>query len=413
LARLASLQRICEGRGVTEPLALETRNERPGMQYRRFGRTNRRLSVITLGGMRYHDGWSQPANEPSARMLEQCAEMVQLSLGLGINHIESAQGYGKSEHCYGRVLNQELRIPRDQYFFMTKGAPETADDTHRAIEAQLKALQMDHIDLYAWHGINTERRSRVALARGGPVEVLKRYQEQGVIGSLGFSTHGSVRLISDAIATDLFDFVNLHYYYFWQRNWGAILQAAAHDMGVFIISPNDKGGQLFNPSARLSELTAPLTPIQFNARFCLGAPQIHTLSFGMTDPKHVAEMKGVFPFSVPLAPEDLAIQRRLDAQVDPLSAYHGYELDNDPSGINIPEVLRFRRLLKCYDMKEFGRYRYNMFNPTSEWFRGEFATEEQLQKVDESRAPAGIPLVEMLRETHRELFVPKADANRS
>jgi uncharacterized protein len=393
---------------VTDPASksLQSRNERPGMQYRRFGKTNKRLSVITLGGMRYHDGWKPPTNEPSPRMIEQCAEMVRLALESGINHIETAQGYGKSEHCYGRVLQQELRVPRDQYFFMTKGAPESADDTHRALEAQLKALQLDHIDLYAWHGINTERRYDVALARGGPVEVLKRYQEQGVIGSLGFSTHGSYRIITDAIATGLFEFVNLHYYYFWQRNWGAVLQAAAHDMGVFIISPNDKGGQLFNAPPRLRELTAPLTPIQFNARFCLRSPQIHTLSFGMTEPAHVAEMKGVCPVSVPLSAADQAVLQRMDAQVDALSAYDGYELDNDPSGINIPEVLRFRRMLKCYDMRDFGRYRYNMFNPTSEWFKGEFASDEQLAKVDESRAPEGIPLIEMLRETHRELYAP-------
>ncbi len=72
------------------------RNQRPGMQYRRFGRTNLPLSVITLGGMRYHDGWGQPANEPSKRMIEQCAEMVRLSLDAGVNHIETAKGYGKS-----------------------------------------------------------------------------------------------------------------------------------------------------------------------------------------------------------------------------------------------------------------------------------------------------------------------------
>jgi predicted aldo/keto reductase-like oxidoreductase len=156
----------------------------------------------------------------------------------------------------------------------------------------------------------------------------------------------------------------------------------------------------------LRDLTAPLTPIQFNARFCLSSPQIHTLSFGMTEPAHVEEMKGVVPVSVPLSVADYEIQQRLDAQVDALSAYDGYELDNDPSGINIPEVLRFRRMLKCYGMRDFGRYRYNMFNPTSEWFRGEFASDEHLAKVDASRAPDGIPLVEMLRETHRELYVP-------
>jgi uncharacterized protein len=386
---------------------LKPRNQRPGMQYRRFGRTNLPLSVITLGGMRYHDGWSAPPHELSGRMIEQCTEMVRRSLALGINHIETAKGYGKSEHCYGRVLHEELNVPRDSYYFMTKGAPETGDDMHRELEAQLKALRMDHIDLYAWHGINTPRRYNVAVAKGGPVEVLKRYQEQGVIGSVGFSTHGSVRTITDAIATDLFDFINLHYYYFWQRNWGAVLQAAARDMGVFIISPNDKGGQLFNASARLRELCAPLTPIQFNARFCLKTPHVHTLSFGMTEAAHLEEMRGALPVSVPLSEQDLAIQRRLDAQVDALSSYDGFDLDDDPSGINIAEVLRFRRLLKCYDMREFGRYRYNMFQPGSEWFWGEFATEENLEKVDRSRFPAGIPVIEMLREAHRELFVPK------
>jgi uncharacterized protein len=376
------------------------------MQYRRFGRTNLPLSVITLGGMRYVGGWGSPPDQPSTAMVEQCAEMVRLALEAGVNHIETAKGYGKSEHCYGRVLS-ELAVPRNSYYFMTKGAPETAEDTHRQLEAQLQALRMDHIDLYAWHGINTPRRYAAALAKGGPVEVLKRYQEQGVIGSVGFSTHGNVRTITDAIATDLFDFVNLHYYYFWQRNWGAVLQAAARDMGVFIISPNDKGGQLFNAPPELRELTAPLTPIQFNARFCLKTPHVHTLSFGMTEAAHVQEMLGALPVSMPASDADLAIQRRLDARVDALSSYDGFELDEDPSGINIPEVLRFRRMLECYGMRDFGRYRYNMFQPDSEWFRGELATDENLARVDRCRIPPGVPLIEMLRETHRQLFVPK------
>lgn len=390
------------------PQRAPIRNQQPGMQYRRFGRTGLDLSVITLGGMRYHDGWSNPPDELSDRMLEQCADMIRRSLAAGVNHIETAKGYGKSEHCYGRVLD-ELSIPRDSYFFMTKGAPETADDTHRAIEAQLEALRLDHIDLYAWHGINTRRRYDLAVAPGGPVEVLRRYQEQGVIGHVGFSTHGDVRTITDAIATDLFDFVNLHYYYFWQRNWGAVLQAAARDMGVFIISPNDKGGQLFNSPDKLRELTAPLTPIQMNARFCLKTPLVHTLSFGMTEPAHVEEMLGALPAGVPLSEADREIEQRLDAQVDRLSSYDGYDLDGDPSGINIPEVLRFRRLLRCFDMQDFGRYRYNMFSPGSEWFWGQFATEENLEKVDRSRIPAGIPLIEMLRETHRALHVPRKE----
>ncbi|RYZ07083.1 MAG: aldo/keto reductase [Myxococcales bacterium] len=382
------------------------RGEKEPMQYRRFGKTNLALSVITLGGMRYEHGWDSPRDELPRRSIEQCRDIVKAAFDAGVNHIETAHGYVKSEGLYGKVLNEELRLPRDSYFLMTKGSPETADEMYRLVESQLKTLGTDYFDLYAWHGINTPRRYRAALHPGGPVEALKRLQEQGVIRHVGFSTHGSYQLIIDAISTGLFDFVNLHYYYFWQRNWGAVQLAAERDMGVFIISPNDKGGQLFDPPELLRELTAPLTPIQYNARFCLRSPHVHTLSFGMTELAHVEEMRGVLPVSVPLAPSEQATLHRLDARLalDPYAAYDGYELDDDPSGINIPEVLRFRRLLKCYDMLTFGRYRYNMARPGDEWFAGEFATDENLDKVRYDRAPPSIPLRRMLAETHDALF---------
>jgi len=181
-------------------------------------------------------------------------------------------------------------------------------------------------------------------------------------------------------------------------------------MGVFIISPNDKGGQLFNPSPKLVELCRPLTPIQFNARWCLRTPQVHTLSFGMSEPEHLQEMAGIFPAAIPLTAEEQAIEQRLDEQIaryDPISAYEGYELQGDPSGINIPEVLRFRRMWKCYDLHDFGVYRYNMFQEKGHWFPGTFATPENVAKVDTARAPQGIDLKALLSETHEQFFRPK------
>jgi uncharacterized protein len=384
------------------PPSLVRRGERAPMQYRRFGKTNLALSEVTLGGMRYAHGWEEPRSELPRRSIEHCRDVLCAALAAGVNHIETAHGYVKSEGLYGKVLHEELALPRDSYFLMTKGAPETADDAKRLVEEQLKTLRLDHVDLYAWHGINTPRRYRAALHSGGPVEVLKRFQEQGVIGHVGFSTHGTPGLIADAIGTGLFDFVNLHYYYFWQKNWGAVQLAAERDMGVFVISPNDKGGHLFNPPPILRELTAPLTPIQFNARFCLRSPLVHTLSFGMSELSHVEEMRGIFPTSIPLSAGDQAVLQRLDARIalDPWAAYDGYELAGDPSGINIPEVLRFRRLLKCYDMEAFGRYRYSMSRPGDEWFAGVPATPENLDKVRYDRAPPGIPLRELLSEAH-------------
>ena len=385
------------------------RNQIAPMQYRRFGRTGQHLSVITLGGMRYADAWGEPRSEPSRTMIDHCARITRLAFDAGINHIETAYGYGKSEHCYGKVLADELAVPRDRYHLMTKGMPRSADEVRRLVDEQLKALRTDRIDLYAWHGINSPGTWRELCARGGVIEELLKLKAEGVLGGVGFSTHGPVEVICDAIATDLFDFVNLHYYYFFQRNWAAVVQASVRDMGVFIISPNDKGGQLFNPSPLLRRLTAPLTPIQWNARFCLKTPAVHTLSFGMTEAAHLDEMRGIFPVSVPLSAADQRIEQELNARVlvDPVSAWDGFEMLGDPSGINIPEVLRFRRLAKCYDMTEFGIYRYNMLESKGDWFPGVFATDEAIAKVDASRAPAGIDVKALLRETHALLWREK------
>ena len=332
---------------------------RPKMEYRRFGKTEKMVSVITLGGMRFKNSGGEPRNEVSQETLDQCRDTVEKALEQGINLIETAYGYGKSEHAYGQVLNDELKLKRDSYFLMTKGAPATALETRELVTKQLKALKTEYFDFYAWHGINTSELIDQACAPGGPVEELLKLKEEGIIKHVGFSTHAPLNVILKAIDTDLFDFVNLHYYYFFQRNKAAIDLAASKDMGVFIISPNDKGGQLFNPPKKLTDLTAPLHPLQWNARFCLGNPNIHTLTFGLPVTAQFDQLNGIFPAPAPLSVQDEEIKLKLDAQksLDPYSGFDAYAMENDPSGLNIPEILRFRTLWKCYDMKDFGLYR--------------------------------------------------------
>ena len=90
---------------------------------------------------------------------------------------------------------------------------------------------------------------------------------------------------------------------------------------------------------------------------------------------------------------------------DPYSDYLGFDLENDPSGINIPEVLRLRKLWKCYDMSDFGKYRYKTFEEKSHWLPGLQAFNSNIEKVDLSKVPSNIPLKKMLAESHREFYV--------
>ena len=380
-------------------------NSNPVMEYRRFGKTEEMISVITLGGMRFKQGWNPPREFLPKDSIENCVSTTRMALDLGINHIETAHGYIKSEHLFGFAL-KEINVPRNHFKLMTKGAPISGDETRRLVEQQLEALKLDYIDFYGWHGINNKELLKVAVAKSGAVETLHQLKEDGLIRHSGFSTHAPLGIILEAMKTNLFSFINLHYYYFFQHNLPAIQLAEKMDMGVFIISPNEKGGMLFNPSTIVQNLCKPITPIVFNGRFCLSHPQITTLSMGMHEPKHFSQNLAILNGENYLNDEFSHTKTKMDA---PLAKISGLcTLCNEclpcPEKINIPEILRFRNLLEGYDMLDYGRFRYNMLEGQGHWFPGKFAFHCTECGDCLPRCPENLDIPKLLMETHKELF---------
>merc|ERR1712232_233958 len=129
-------------------------------------------------------------------------------------------------------------------------------------------------------------------------------RKKGLIRFVGFSTHGMEPRITKACATGKFDYVNLHYQFIGSftasgsggagGNLPAIRAAREQDMGIFIISPTDKGGALYRPPKRFADLTAPLSPIEFTNLWLLSHPEIHTLVVGAARPSDFDEhMKSI------------------------------------------------------------------------------------------------------------------------
>lgn len=331
------------------------------MQYRRFGKTNLNLSVFSLGTMRYLS---------SGKV---AIQTIQAAIAAGINHIETAPSYGQSEIYLGNAL-QELNLPRSQIYLTTKILPTPDVDTlQQGIENSLARLQTDYIDCLAIHGINTWEHL-TWITHPDCLQVLQTAIEKRQIHHLGFSTHGPLDLILAALETQLFEFVNLHYYYFFQRHEPAIAWAAQQDIGVFIISPVDKGGQLYAPSALLTELCQPLSPLAFNYRFLLSDPRITTLSLGAANPEDLNHALDLADRTEPLSPEEMAIVDRLEHQqrqaLGTDRCAQCYQCLPCPEGIHIPEVLRLRNLAVAYEMTAFSQYRYRMFENAGHWFPG-------------------------------------------
>ena len=367
------------------------------------------MPVFSCGGMRYQFKWQDvdPGEVPADGQANLEAT-IRRAVELGINHIETARGYGSSEMQLGWVLP---KLPRDKIIVQTKVAPHaTAKEFLAVFETSMKYLQLDHVDLLSLHGINNRQLLEWSLRKGGCVDAVRELQRAGRVRFLGFSTHATEDVILEAVNSGEFDYVNLHWYFVNDLNWPAVQAAARRDMGVFIISPNDKGGKLYSPPERLRELCAPLTPMQFNALYCLARPEVHTLSCGAARPGDFDEHVAALDFYDRIPTTIASIEKRLREEIERNVGRDWVERWTEglpqyvdvPGKLHLKEILRLWTFVKGLGLVEWGKMRYNLMSQGDHWFPGE--TAGKLDEVNLAAAIKGSPFAAkipgMLAEAH-------------
>lgn len=145
------------------------------METRRLGRIGHMSSVLLFGGAALSEVSEDEADGA-----------IRLALDAGINHFDTAAGYGDSELHLGRWMPEI----RNRIFLATKTGDRAAGDAYNSIRRSLERLRVDSVDLIQLHAIGDLEDLGAATGPGGAVEGAVRARDQGLVGAIGITGHG-------------------------------------------------------------------------------------------------------------------------------------------------------------------------------------------------------------------------------
>ena len=286
------------------------RNGGGEMEYRRLGRTGLRVSVMALGC-----GGPSRLGLSTGRTTEQSAAVVQAALDAGVNIIDTATAY-RTEPLVAAGLRGRSR---DQVVLSSKRGLRadgrdrllTGAELQAAVEASLRRLATDYVDIYHLHGVSAEQ---YAHARDEMVPALQRLKEAGKVRFLGiterFGNDTDHRMLRVALADGLFDVIMVGFSMLNQTARDSVLRPAAdRDIGTMIMFAVRRA---FSRPERLRELLAELAgrgevdrelataadPFSFLAadpedladaayRYCIDQPGVSTVLSGTGNVDHL------------------------------------------------------------------------------------------------------------------------------
>ncbi len=161
---------------------------------RKLGRTRVEVTVLALGGV------AGMLRKPSDEF--DPAELANAAIDLGITYFDTAPAYssGQSESNYGRVLERR----RDEVFLATKTGQRSYEGAMREVEASLKRLRTDSVDLLQIHGVGAGEDLARWEKPDGVLTALRKLRDEKVTRFIGVTGHESAEMIRRAV--EMYDF---------------------------------------------------------------------------------------------------------------------------------------------------------------------------------------------------------------
>ncbi|MGB9821485.1 MAG: aldo/keto reductase [Pseudothermotoga sp.] len=376
------------------------------MQYREFGKTGVKVSILGFGAMRL------PIlnNDESQIDEEKAVEMIRYAIDHGVNYVDSAYPYhrGNSEKVVGKALRDGYR---EKVFLATKSPVwqvEKHADFERFFDEQLGKLQTDHIDMYLMHALNKERWEKIKSLRF--FEFFERAKSQGKVRFAGFSFHDKYPVFKEIVdGYDGWDFCQIQLNYMdinYQAGLSGLKYAASKGLAVVIMEPL-KGGKLAAFPTKvmnvLKKSGKDWSAVEWSFRWLGNSPQVSVILSGMSTLDQVKQnvqiMSQVTPNS--LTENDLRLIEEVRKTLESFAVVNctecGYCMPC-PNGVNIPGNFRLYNETVMFEDMERGKGEYKWFE--SQKMSAAFCTEcgQCL-----SKCPQKLQIPSLLKKVHKEL----------
>ncbi len=289
-----------------------------------LGRTGLEVTQLGFGAMEVRGRriWGgRPCTD------EEADTILNAVVDSGINFIDTANDYGKSEMYIGQFLGKR----RDEYYIATKcgchmsfaGDHEetphiwTRENIMRNIADSLLKMRTDYVDVLQLHNPDVE-----SAEKGGLVDILQELQSEGVVKHIGCSSTSPH--LATYIDWGVFDVFQIPYSALQREHENLITDAAEAGAGIIIRGGVAKGepgsGQGGENTwakfeeAKLDELLEDgESRTAFLLRFTLTHPHCHTTIVGTKNPDHLAQNIAVANKGVLAADVYAEAKKRLDS----------------------------------------------------------------------------------------------------
>ena len=282
------------------------------MQYRRLGKLNWEVSVLGFGAMRLPlaGKGEGEVDEPES------IRMMRYAIDHGVNYIDTAYPYheGHSEVVVGRALKDGYREKVKVATKLPVWKVEDAQDFDLYLNEQLERLQMEKVDFYLLHGLNSKSWAKVRDL--GVIPWAEGAMAEGRFDHLAFSFHDYFEAFKQIVdAYDNWAFAQVQYNYTEIENQAGrpgVEYAAGKGLPIVVMEPI-RGGQLAKPRGLVAEVWETAAPKRSPAAWALlwvwNQPEVAVALSGMSTMEQVVENVALTDSARPgvLSPEELAV----------------------------------------------------------------------------------------------------------